>query len=332
MKKAQHPEPIIINPLDIFPTAVGSLSKNLTKIKNRDEIKIVYFGTPEFSAYILEKLIEFCQNPIPTSALHPGGGGINLPRFSIQTVVTRADKPAGRSQTVKSSPVALVAKKYGIPVLKPTKLDNDFITSHLAFLTCDLFIVASYGKIIPQALLDTPKLGSLNVHGSILPKYRGASPIQVAILNGEKETGITIMLMDQEMDHGPVLNTKKISISEQDTYLTLSNKMMQEAPPLLIETMVKFIQGEITPKPQNHSQATFTKIITKDDSYFDINTPPPPIQLDRMIRAYYPWPGVWTKWQGKIIKFLPENKIQMEGKKVLSKKDFLNGYRDFPLQ
>lgn len=293
-------------------------------------INIVYFGTPEFSAYILEELIKFCES-IPNKPLTIQ----NMPRslqkvYSIQAVVTRADKPVGRKQTISQSPVGLVAQKHHIPILKPNKLDSEFIISHLPLLTCDLFIVASYGKIIPQELLDIPRLGSLNVHGSILPKYRGASPIQSALLNGDKKTGVTIMLMDAKMDHGPILDTKEISISDQDNYQTLSTKMAQVASDLLIKTIPKFINGKLKPRAQDHAAAVYCSLLKKESGYFNINNPPAPEILDRMIRAYYPWPGVWTKWNGKIVKFYPKNLIQMEGKKVMSKKDFLNGYPNFP--
>ncbi len=322
IKKAQPLPQTIPTEYGVFPIDKKDLAKHLAKIKSHNEIKIVYFGTPEFSAYILEKLIEFCQDP-PEQ--------LQFLDYIVQTVITRADKPVGRKQTVAESPVAQVAHKYNIPVLKPTKLDDEFIKSHQAFLECDLFIVASYGKIIPQSLLDIPTQGSLNVHPSLLPKYRGPSPILTPILNGDKETGVTIMLMDAEMDHGPLFSTKMISISDQDNHQTLTTRLAQVSAPLLIETLVKFVDGKIKPKPQDHSKATFTKMIKKESGYFDINNPPAQEELDRMIRAYYPWPGVWTCWNDKIVKFLPEGKMQMEGKKPVSQKDFLNGYPGFPL-
>lgn len=327
MKKAQPEPQIIPGQLYQHPIDIKNLLTHLTKTKTRDEIKIVYFGTPQFSAYILEKLIEFCQNP------NQDWKAWKAKKFEVQTVITRPDKPVGRQQTIRPSSVSLVAKKYGIPTLKPVKLsDEEFLKDNQALLQADLFVVASYGKIIPQSLLDIPKSGSLNVHPSLLPKYRGPSPILTPILNGEKQTGVTIMLMDAEMDHGPILNTSKISISEEDTHQSLSNKLSHNSAPLLISTLVKFVEGKIKPKKQNHSKATFTKLIKKEDSYFDISSPPDPETLDRMIRAYYPWPGVWTRWGDKIIKFLPGGLIQMEGKKATPFKDFLNGYPDFPLK
>lgn len=332
MKKAQPQiTPVTHNILEQVLDP-NELPKSLAQVKNSDEIKIVYFGTPEFSAYILEKLIEFCQNPSQPLQLDVRSSNEMATRYQIQAVVTRTDKRVGRKQDLRSSPVAQVAQKYQIPILKPVKLNEEFIKTNLALLTSDLFVVASYGKIIPQSLLDIPQYGSLNVHGSILPKHRGASPIQAAILNGDKTTGITIMLMDAEMDHGPIISTKEIKISEQVNLQTLSKKMMQVAALLLIETLVKFVEGKVKPQVQNHTRATYCKLLTKDSGYFEIQNPPTPEVLDRMVRAYYPWPGVWTRWKGKIVKFLPEGKIQIEGKKPISFKDFLNGYPDFSLQ
>ena len=349
-KNTQHPQ---ITPFsqDLFHGILSqkNLSKFLSKTKVHDEIKIVYFGTPEFSAYILEKLIEFCQN----SNVHPGGVNSNLQQntqrslpkmFITQTVVTNPDEPVGRKQRVSPSPVALVAEKYGIPVLKSEKLNEDFIQTHLSLLESDLFIVVSYGQILPKYLLDIPHLGTLNLHGSLLPKYRGATPIQQAILNGDKETGVTLMLMDDQLDHGPIISTKKINITEQDNYPTLSNKMQQLATHLLLEILPKFVDGKINPRVQNHATATYCNRLTRESGYFDINNPPSNEVLDRMTRAYYPWPGVWCKFKVKsatclpagrkfkVVKFLPEGKIQMEGKKAISYKDFLNGYPDFPLK
>ena len=319
------------------------LSKYLSKHKSHDEIKIVYFGAPEFSAYILEKLIEFCDSG-PNLGLHLEGVIGGLPKlYSIQAVVTSTDKPVGRMQTITESVVAMVANKHHLPVLKPKKLDEEFITSHLPLLTSDLFIVVSYGQILPQSLLDITKLGTINIHGSILPQYRGASPIQQAILNGDKDTGVTLTLMDEQLDHGPILSTKKISILEQDTYETLSKKMMHLGAKLLIETLPKFVEGKMKLVPQDHTKATYCERLTRESGYFNIENPPSKEKLDKMIRAYYPWPGVWTRWSPsrhpersakdlKIVKFLPGGLIQMEGKKAISLKDFLNGYPDFPLK
>ncbi len=195
----------------------------------------------------------------------------------------------------------------------------------------DLAVVAAYGKILTNDELNAPKFGSINVHPSLLPRYRGPSPIQSAILNGDKTSGITIIKMDQEIDHGPIIYAEEFILSEQDTFDSLSKKMFLRANEFLPHVITDFVSGKIKPVLQNDSQASFCKLITKKDGYFDITNPPSQEKLNRMIRAYYPWPTVWTKWNNKIVKFYPEGKIQMEGKKILSLKDFLNGYPDFPL-
>lgn len=282
-------------------------------------VKIVYFGTPEFSSFVLEQLITHFKT-------------LSDPKFEIQAIVTRSDKPVGREKVVKASDVAKVGEKYNIPVLKPEKLDQEFIDKNIKLLDSDLFLVVSFGKIIPQSLLDIPKLGSINLHGSILPELRGASPIQTAILNGEKTTGVTVMLMDDKMDHGDILKTEEVSLSEQYTYPTLSNKLKELGIKVLEEVLPDFVNNKLAPIPQDHSKATFTKIIKKSDGYFDVNNPPSPGVLDRMIRAYHPWPGVWTKWNEKIIKFFPDGLVQMEGKNKVPLKDFLNGYPSFPIK
>lgn len=196
----------------------------------------------------------------------------------------------------------------------------------------DLAVVAAYGKILTKEELNAPKYGSINVHPSLLPKYRGPSPIQSAILNGDKVSGISIIKMDEEMDHGPLLYQESLELSDMDTFDSLSKKMFLRAAEVLPKIIEDFIAGNTTPKEQNHDKATFCKILTRESGYFDINNPPSPEQLDRMIRAYYPWPGTWTKWKGKIVKLHPGGVIQMEGKKAIPLKDFLNGYPDFPLK
>ena len=171
----------------------------------------------------------------------------------------------------------------------------------------DLAVVAAYGHILTKKELETPKYGCINVHPSLLPKYRGPSPIQRAILSGDKVSGITIIKMDEEVDHGSILYQEQIELSNRDNFDTLSKNMFHRSSVILPKIIEDFIAGKTTPKKQDHSKATFTPHLTKEDGYFDINSPPNPEVLDRMIRAYYPWPGVWTKWRGKIVKFLPSS-------------------------
>ncbi|MBI2196830.1 methionyl-tRNA formyltransferase [Candidatus Daviesbacteria bacterium] len=196
----------------------------------------------------------------------------------------------------------------------------------------DLAVVAAYGKILTKEELNAPKYGSINIHPSLLPKYRGPSPIQAAILNGDKVSGITIIKMDEEIDHGPILYQEEMELSDKDTFDTLSKKMFQHSAEVLPQVIQDFVRGRIQPQLQRHAIATHCNLLTKESGYFDINNPPSREILDRMIRAYYPWPGTWTRWHGKIVKLHPKGVIQMEGKKAIPLRDFLNGYPDFPIQ
>lgn len=196
----------------------------------------------------------------------------------------------------------------------------------------DFFVIASFGQIIPGNILKIPKLGAINIHPSNLPLYRGPSPIQSQILGGVTDSAISFILMDDKMDHGPLLHREPYLITASDTFESLCIKMFAESAGLLPEIISGIADGTIVPQEQNHTEATYTKLIEKEDGYFDIENPPDSVELDRKIRAFHPWPGVWTKWNGKIVKLLPEHRIQIEGKSVTDLDSFLNGYRDFPIK
>lgn len=196
----------------------------------------------------------------------------------------------------------------------------------------DLAVVAAFGKILTKEELNTPKYGAINIHPSLLPKYRGPSPIQAAILSGDKSSGITIIKIDEDVDHGPILYQEEMELSSRDNFDILSKKMFLRAAEVLPKIINKFVAGAIEDFAQDNKKATFCKMLTRESGYFDINNPPSPEILDRMIRAYYPWPGTWSRWNGKIVKLHPEGVIQMEGKKAMPIRDFLNGYPDFPLK
>ena len=313
-------------------------------------MKYIFFGTPEFAAIVLEKLINAGYVP--------------------EAVVCNPDEPVGRKQILTSPPVKSFIMEHGtwnIKIFQPIKLDSSF-KFQVSGLKPDLAIIAAYGKIIPKTILDIPKYGFINVHGSLLPKYRGASPIQSAILNGDKETGITIMKVDEEMDHGPLLGKSEIQISKSETYDSLSQKLAISGAELLIKTIPDYISGEIKPVKQDHSKASYTKIIKKEDGKIDWSKSAP--EIERMTRAFYPWPTAWATWDGKILKILLARrsfseggeagvtndgnkktgevflrnselavkcgegvlvikKLQLEGGKVLTAKEFLNGHKDF---
>lgn len=296
---------------------------------NTKPFKIIFFGTPLFVTPILEELIN---------------------RGWLVGVVTSPDQKVGRDQKLQASGIALNSPPivYEPPfeyspdnkdfpryhknvLLKPEKLDETFI-SQVSQLDPDLIVVAAYGKIIPQSILNIPKYGALNVHPSLLPKYRGGTPIQAAILHGDSFSGITIIQMDDKMDHGPIVYQEEISFLSQDTLESLSNKMFQRASEILVNLIPEYINGQAHLTEQNHEQATFCKLLNKEDGFFDINNPPSPEVLDRMIRAFYPWPNAWTKWNGKIVKFYPNGIVQLEGKKPTRLEDFLRGYPNFPIK
>lgn len=276
---------------------------------NKD-LRVVFFGTPTFVIPVLETLNQ---------------------NFSIVGVVTTPDQKSGRKQILTPTPIKTYCLEKNLPVKIITNqhFSNDTI-QQLTTLKPDLFVVAAYGKIIPKEILEIPKCGAINIHPSLLPKYRGASPIQSAIFHGDKTSGLTIIKMDEQMDHGPILYAKELVLINEDTFHSLSIKMFQVAAEALPHVIEELVREKLEPLSQDDTKATFCDHITKDQGYFDIANPPSPEKLDRMIRAYYPWPTTWTKisigGQEKIVKFLPGKKLQVEGKNPMSYKDFFNGY------
>ncbi len=294
-------------------------------------IKVVFFGTQQFARGVLESLIKDSD-------------------FEIVAVFTQPDKPIGRKQEIQKSPVKIFAEEKNIPVFQPEKLKNYVMPNFGA----DLNIVCQYGLIIPQNVLDSAKKGSVNVHASLLPKYRGASPIQSAILNNEKETGTTIMLMDSKMDHGPILAQEKIIIAPDDNYLTLNEKILPTACALLNKTIKEYLTGEIVPRKQNHEEATLCKMFNREDGQIDFAKSA--AEIYNQFRGLYVWPGIFTFFEDKRVKllnikpadkniepgkFIAENgklfigcakgaieifKIQPEGKNIMTAEAFVNGY------
>ena len=195
-------------------------------------------------------------------------------------------------------------------------------------IKADMGIVADFGIIIPEQIINSFPKGMANIHPSILPKYRGPTPVQTAILNGDNITGVSIILLDKLMDHGPILAQKEEAIEPFDTAKTLYEKLFKQGALLLSQVLEKYEHNNITPKPQNETQATFTKFLTKEDGYINLTSN----DIDRKIKAYFPWPGAWTKVKlsstsgEKIVKLLPNNKVQVEGGKEMEYKDFINGY------
>ncbi len=242
--------------------------------------RLVFMGSPDFAVPILRKLAE---------------------QYPVVGVVTQPDRPAGRGRLLTPPPVKLLASELGIPVIQPRKLSEPEAMQQLQFWAPELIVVAAFGQILRQGVLDLPRFGCINVHASLLPRWRGAAPIQAAILNGDEWTGITIMLMDAGIDNGPTLNQKSIPITAQDTTGSLSIKLSLLGAELLNETILAYLSGNLQPKPQDDSIATFAPMIKKVHGLLDFSQPA--AILERKVRAFNPWPGAYIVWKDQVLKF-----------------------------
>lgn len=235
--------------------------------------RIIFFGTPAFAVTVLSKLQEAGITPI--------------------AVVTSPARPAGRGHLITDPALAVFARKHTVHVFQPESIKDSEFLAHVRRLQPDVCAIASYGHIVPKELLDIPPHGFINVHPSLLPKHRGPSPIQTAILDGDAETGVTLMLTDTKMDHGPVLAQQKL---EKDishaTYTELHDALAELGGIMLAEILPAWTANILTPQPQDHTQATYTKLFTKEDGRIDWTKPV--AHIDRMVRALNPWPGTWT--------------------------------------
>lgn len=239
-------------------------------------MRLVFMGTPDFASASLEALLRSDN--------------------SVVGVVTQPDRPKGRGQTLTPSPVKLLAQRAQIPLLQPLKMKDPEFLKALSGWKPDLIAVAAFGRIFPPAILSLPPRGCINVHGSLLPKYRGAGPIQWAIINGETETGITTMLMDEGMDTGAMLLQKAIPITPDDTVETLTPRLAELGGRLLVETITRLKAGTLVPQPQNASLATLAPLLNKEDGVIDWALPA--ITLANRVRGLSPWPGAYTTTTG----------------------------------
>ncbi|MBI5670442.1 MAG: methionyl-tRNA formyltransferase [Chloroflexi bacterium] len=243
--------------------------------------RIVFMGTPEFAVATLRALIE---------------------HHDVIGVVTQPDRPAGRNRQLQPSPVKQVALAAGIPVFQPEKIRRAEAVAELRQWTPDVYVVAAFGQILPQTVLDIPPFGSINVHASLLPRWRGAAPIQAAIRAGDAETGITIMKMDAGLDTGPMLSQRAIPIAPDETGASLHDKLALLGADLLIETLPRYLSGAVQPQPQDETRVTYAPQITKEDG--DINWTQDAVTIERLVRAFTPWPGTYTFWNGQPLKIL----------------------------
>ena len=317
-------------------------SQYLDKLSTDPSLKIIFFGTSNFAVPAIESLLNF--------------------GYKVIAVVTQPEKPVGRAQIVTPSPVKKIALKHGISVLEPHNLkkDEEFFNK-FKHLNPDLCVVASYGKIIPREYLAISRLGFINVHPSFLPKYRGPSPIQTAIMNGDQKAGVAIIKIDGEMDHGPILGVTSYELQVTSYYKEVERELAKLGAELMIEILPQYISGGILPKEQDHAKATFTKIINRQDGR--INWERPAEEIYNQIRALNPEPGPWTIWDGEVLNikiaepsniactgkkpgtvekigtgevavatkkcYLILRQIQLEGKRETDVRSFVNGYRDF---
>ena len=298
-------------------------------------MKIIFYGTPDIAVPFIETLY-------------------NDEEIEIVAVVTKPDKPVGRKQEIQSPPIKKIAKEYEIEVLQPEKIDANFV-DFMDKYDVDFNVVIAYGEIMPTELLDAPTHGSVNVHFSLLPKYRGAAPVQTALLNGDKETGITFMDMEEKLDTGGIYFVKKTPIEDDENAETLLGRLA-EVGAILLPTVLKDISDNVlTPIPQNEDEKSYCKKITKQDAEFDPSKEDAS-EIMNKYRAFFPWPGLFFMFEGKRCKVLKcelsdddakpgelkeiegglvlgtkkgslkINELQLEGKKPMSDKDFMNGF------
>lgn len=253
-------------------------------------MKVLFMGTPDFAAGILEAITES--------------------KHEVVAAVTQEDKARGRSDKLLAPPVKETALKYGIPVLQPRRVKDAESVARLKEYGADIFVVAAYGQILSKEILDIPRFGCINTHASLLPKYRGAAPIQWAIADGENETGVTIMQMDEGLDTGDILYARKVDITKEDTGESLFNKLEDISKQLIVEALDRIEAGDINPIRQDGFKATYARILKKEMGELDFTKDA--AELERLIRAFTPWPGTYTHLKGKILKVIEASTACMD--------------------
>lgn len=306
-------------------------------------MRLIFCGTPQFAVLTLEKLIS--------------------EQFTIELVVTNPDEPAGRGYEPKPPPVKVAAAKAGLKLFQPARLKDPETRAFLSAFSPDAIVVVAYGHIIPPWMIELPRLGCINLHASLLPKYRGAAPIPWAIVRGEDATGVTTIKIDAGLDTGDVLLQREVEISEDDTSATLSQRLSTLGAELMVETLRELERGEIEPRPQDSVRATLAPMLKKEDGRIDWSFTAQDIA--RRVRGFQPWPGAYTTFRGKKLQLwaarpdtspapapaesgklrvdggklfvacgggtrLEVRELQLEGRKRLAAGDFLNGVHLLP--
>ena len=305
-------------------------------------LRVIFMGTPEFAVPSLEYLI--------------------LHQYEVVAVYTQPDRVAGRGRSLASSPVKGAAVKWNLPVVQPVRFRESGVVAQLAGFRPDVIVVAAFGQILPQSVLDIPAYGCINMHPSLLPEFRGASPVASTILAGSEFTGVSLMLMDRGLDTGPVLARAQVPVSARDTTGSLTAKLALIAAQLLLDVLPRWLRGELTPQPQNEAEATYSGVLSRKDG--EIDWQQSAVVIWRQVRAFHPWPGSYTRWQGRQLKIieavpLPGERnlevgqavaldkggvvlgvntgdgilgiirVQLEGKRLMSDAEFLRGQRQF---
>jgi methionyl-tRNA formyltransferase len=301
-------------------------------------MKVVFMGTPDFSVPALCSLVE---------AGH-----------EVLAVVTQPDKPKGRGKEISMTPVKKKALEYGIPVYQPVKARDPEFVKILADLKPDAMVIAAFGQLLPKSILDIPEFGCINIHASLLPKYRGASPIQYAVINGEEISGITTMMMAATIDTGDMFDQEVVVLDKKETGGSLHDKLGKVGGALILKTLKKLEDGTAVLKPQNEAEATHVRMINKEMG--DINWSLDAVSIERLIRGLNPWPSAYTDWDGRMLKLwdadvvdqeyegvcgqvmetgknhlivktgkggLSIKELQLQGKKRMDIGDFLRGYQ-----
>jgi len=304
-------------------------------------LRLVFMGSPQFAVPTLEHLL--------------------AGNYQVAAVYTQPDKPAGRGRGMLASPVKQAARARGLTVVQPDSLKTAGVVEQLGGFKPDVIVVAAFGQILPKKVLALPKLGCINIHPSLLPRFRGASPVASAILAGDDFTGVSLMVMDEGLDTGPVLARAQLPVLARDTTGSLTAKLSWLGAQLLGEVLVGWSRGELAPQPQDESKATYCNPIAREEG--EIDWQQPSVVIWRRVRAFNPWPGCYTRWRGKSLKIIeaaplagektPEvglvvaldsksgfgvatgdgilaiSRVQLEGKKAMPAAEFLRGQREF---
>ncbi len=309
-------------------------------------MRLVFMGTPDFVVPVLDDLAQVSS-------------------VELAGVYTPPDRPGGRGRTDRMPPVKVRALELGLEVYQPASFRSEQAQAELASLEPDVIVVAAYGKLLPSAVLEVAPHGCLNLHPSLLPSYRGPSPVSSAIVDGLEETGVTLMILDEGMDTGPVVARRTCPVSPDDTAETLTAALFKLGSELLMDSLEPWVEGRLTAQPQDHAAATVTRKLERADGLADWSLPATTLQ--RRQRAYTPWPGLFTNWQGKVLKLLDVEALpadvvprgsalsqvvslpaahgaigvvtadgvlalktlQLEGRRPSSDQEFLRGHRDF---